>query len=100
MQWQKHFSAFQKFLVDDSGSSKEMWLFSEEAPADSVQQASEGRWDFTNQIQVKPWDQPAAEIEYAHRNEFASALSLLPKEFCLSPCGRPLLPLSTSPRPG
>lgn len=37
MQWQKHFSAFQKFLVDDSGSSKEMWLFSEEAPADSVQ---------------------------------------------------------------
>lgn len=30
MQWQKHVS-FQKFCVDDSGSSKEMWLLSKEA---------------------------------------------------------------------
>jgi len=34
---QKHFSTFQKFLVDDSGSNKEIWQFSEEAPADRVQ---------------------------------------------------------------
>lgn len=36
MQWEKHFS-FQKFRVDDSGSSKEMWLLSKEASANSVQ---------------------------------------------------------------
>lgn len=56
--------------------------------------------DETSRIKFKwsPGTSPQQRLSMPHRNEFASALSLLPKEFCLSPCGRPLLPPQHIPK--